>query len=118
MDVDETRYGDKQSVYEPDDMGLGLGLKSCVAVYLVELVRLLLQYKWGTIFRSEWFWRMEDLTKRSGKGVWVREIEKILKRFDASLEWLMERVSLRDEEMDEIRQSVEIEVERRTKDCE
>ena len=29
----------------PDDMGLGL--KSCVAVYLLELVRLFLQYKWG-----------------------------------------------------------------------
>ena len=35
---------------------------------------------------------------------------KILKRFDPSLEWLMERVSLRDEEMDKIRQNVEIEV--------
>ena len=32
-----------------DDMGMGL--KSCVAVYHVELVRILLQYKWGTIFR-------------------------------------------------------------------
>ena len=28
---------------KPDDMGLGL--KSCVAVYLIELVRILLQYK-------------------------------------------------------------------------
>ena len=36
-----------------DDMGMGL--KSCVAVYLIELVRLLLQYNWGTIFRQEWF---------------------------------------------------------------
>ena len=35
----------------PDDMGLGL--KSCVAVYLLELVRILLQYKWGTIFQSQ-----------------------------------------------------------------
>ena len=34
---------------KPDDMGMGL--KSCVGVDLVELVRLLLQYKWGTIFR-------------------------------------------------------------------
>ena len=33
----------------PDDMGMGL--KSCVGVYLVELVRLILQYKWVTIFR-------------------------------------------------------------------
>ena len=53
----------------PDDMGLGL--KSCVGVYLLELVRLLLQYKWGTIFRQEWFWRMEELTKRNNKGVWL-----------------------------------------------
>ena len=42
---------------KPEDMGMGL--KSSVAVYLLELVRLLLQYKWGTIFRQEWFggWR-------------------------------------------------------------
>ena len=26
---------------------MGFGLKSCVAVYLLELVRLFLQYKWG-----------------------------------------------------------------------
>ena len=50
----------------PENMGMGL--KSCVGVYLLELVRLLLQYKWGTIFRQEWFWRMEELTKRNGKG--------------------------------------------------
>ena len=43
-----------------DDMGMWL--KSCVAVYLLELVRLLLQYKWGTIFESEWFWMVEELT--------------------------------------------------------
>ena len=42
---------------KPDDMGMGL--KSCVVVYLLDLVRLLLQYKWGTIFRQEWFWRIE-----------------------------------------------------------
>ena len=35
----------------PDDMGFGL--KSCVAVFLAELVRILLQYKWGTIFRQK-----------------------------------------------------------------
>ena len=29
----------------PDDMGMGL--KSCVGVYLLELVRLLLKYKWA-----------------------------------------------------------------------
>ena len=38
---------------KPDDMGMGL--KSSVAVYLLELIRILLQYKWGTIFKSEWF---------------------------------------------------------------
>ena len=40
----------------PDDMGIGP--KSGVAMYLLELVRILLQDKWGTIFRQEWFWRM------------------------------------------------------------
>ena len=35
---------------KPED--IGMGLKSCVAVHLLELVRLLLQYKWGIIFRS------------------------------------------------------------------
>ena len=44
-----------------------------IGVYLLELVRLLLQYKWGTFFRQEWFWRMEELTKRNGKGMWTRE---------------------------------------------
>ena len=43
---------------------------------------------------------MEELTKRNGKGVWTREIEKALKRFDASLEWLMERIEMRDEEIE------------------
>ena len=60
-----------------DDMCMGL--KSCVGVYLIELVRILLQYKWGIIFRQEWFWRMEELSKRNGKGVWLREVEKVLK---------------------------------------
>ena len=86
---------------KPDDMGMGL--KSCLGVYLIELVRILLQYKWGTIFRQEWFWRMEELTKRNGKGVWLREIEKALKRFDASLEWLMGRIGQCEEEIDKIR---------------
>ena len=50
---------------KPNDMGMGL--KSCVAVYLLELVRLL-QYKWGNIFLSEWFWRTEEMTKKMGKA--------------------------------------------------
>ena len=91
----------------PDD--IGMGLKSCVAVYLLELIRLLLQYKWGTIYRQEWFWRMEEMTKRNGKGVWMREIEKVLKRFGASLEWLLERIGLRDEEINAIGRNGEIE---------
>ena len=40
----------------PDDMGMGL--KSFVAVYLLEFVRLLLQYKWGPSSRA------------SGSGGW------------------------------------------------
>ena len=85
MDADEARHGNKPLYMNPDDMGFGL--KSCVGVYLVELARILLQYKWGTIFRQEWFWRMEELTKRKGKGIWTREAEKDLKRYDASLDW-------------------------------
>ena len=42
---------------------MGMGLKSCVRVSLLELVRILLQYKWGTIFQSEWFWMMEEVMK-------------------------------------------------------
>ena len=98
-----------------DDMGMGL--KSCVAVYLLELVRLLLQYKWGNIFRSEWFWMMEENTKRNGKGAWLREIEKVLKRFDVSLEWLMERMELKEEEMEMIRRNVERMSVKRVKCC-
>ena len=52
---------------KPDDMGLRL--KSCVGVYLIALVRLLLQNMRGTIFRQEWFWRMEEMSERNGKGV-------------------------------------------------
>ena len=46
---------------------IGFRLKSGVGAYLLELVRLL-QYKRGTIFRQEWFWRMEEPTKRNGRG--------------------------------------------------
>ena len=45
---------------------------------------------------------MEELTKRNGKGVWMREVEKILKRYNASLEWLIERIELREMAMQEI----------------
>ena len=46
---------------------------------------------------------MEELTKRNGKGVWLREIEKGLRRFGASLEWFMERIQMRDEEIEALR---------------
>ena len=72
---------------KPEDMGMGL--KSSVSVYLIKLGRILLQYKWGTIFRQEWFWRMEELPKRNGKGMWLREIENVLNGFGASLEWFV-----------------------------
>ena len=52
---------------------------------------------------------MEEITKRHGKGVWLREIEKVLKRFDASLEWFLERVNLRDEEINTIKGNQEME---------
>ena len=42
-------------------------------MYLLELVRVFLQYKWGTIFRQELFWMMEDLTKMNGKDIWTRD---------------------------------------------
>ena len=45
---------------------------------------------------------MEELTKRNGKGMWMREIENGLRRFDASLEWLGERIAMREEEMEKI----------------
>ena len=39
----------------------------------------------------------------------MREIEKVLKRFDASLEWLTERIGMREEEIEKIRSDREIE---------
>ena len=56
----------------------------------------------------------EELTKRNGKGVWIREIEKGLKMFDASLQWLMERTELRDAEIDRIRHDDGIEENERS----
>ena len=43
------------------------------------------------------------------KGIWLREIEILLRRFDVSLEWFLERVDMADEEMDRIRQNGGIE---------
>ena len=46
---------------------------------------------------------MEELTKRNGKGIWMREIEKVLKIFDFSVKWLMGRIAIRDEDIYRIR---------------
>ena len=43
------------------------------------------------------------------QGIWLREIEKVLKRYDMSLEWLMGRIAARDDVMEAIRQNTEIE---------
>ena len=45
------------------------------------------------------------MAERNGKCVWMREIEKVLRRFDASLEWLIERMAQRDGEFDSVRQN-------------
>ena len=52
---------------------------------------------------------MEELTKRNGKGVWMREMDKSLKMFDASIEWLSQRIAVREEEIEKIRHNNEIE---------
>ena len=51
---------------------------------------------------------MEELTKRNGKGIWMREIEKCIRRFNSSLEWLMGRIGMREEEIERIRQREEM----------
>ena len=58
---------------------------------------------------------MEELTKRNGKGAWFREIEKVLKRFDASIEWFMERVDMREEEIEKVRLDREIQESEKAK---
>ena len=52
---------------------------------------------------------MEELSKRNGKGVWLREVEKVLKRLDASLEWFIDKMKMRDEEMDAFKENQEME---------
>ena len=44
------------------------------------------------------------MTKRNGKGVWMREIFKM---FDASLEWFLESVNVRDDEIYKTRRNQE-----------
>ena len=43
------------------------------------------------------------MIERNGKGIWSREIEKALPRFDASLEWFMERVQMREEQLEKFK---------------
>ena len=52
---------------------------------------------------------MEELTRWNGKCIWMREIEKVLKRFGASLEWLLERIQMRDDKIEALRKNCEIE---------
>ena len=52
---------------------------------------------------------MEELTKRNGKVILLRKFGKVLRRFDASIEWLRERIAMREEEMDRIGQNGEVE---------
>ena len=51
---------------------------------------------------------MEELTRMNGKGVCILEIENDLRRYGASLEWLMKRIGLREQEMEEIRTNAEM----------
>ena len=45
----------------------------------------------------------------------MREIEKVLKRFDASLEWLIERIELRERAMNEINHNDQLEEREKTR---
>ena len=58
--------GDEPPLHDTDDMGMGL--RSCEGVFPLVLVRIFLQYKWGTIFRQEWFLRKEEVKKRKCKA--------------------------------------------------
>ena len=51
---------------------------------------------------------IEELTNRNCRGVWTREIEKVLNRHDMSLELFLERVNKRDEEIQKQRLDKEI----------
>ena len=51
---------------------------------------------------------MEEIAKRNGKWLWMREIEKVLKRFDTSLEWLTGIIAPRDEEIESVRWNEEM----------
>ena len=48
---------------------------------------------------------MEELIKRNGKGIWMREIEKVLKRFNSSLEWLMGRMTASNHKREKLKRS-------------
>ena len=51
---------------------------------------------------------MEEVTKKNRKRRLVERYGKVLKRFDASLEWLMERICPREEEKEKTRHDDEI----------
>ena len=61
-DVDDKGHGNGPPLREACD--ISMGVKSCVAICLDELVRILLQYK-RALFRSGLFWRIEELTERN-----------------------------------------------------
>ena len=101
-DADETRDGDESPLHEPRRHGLwaeeqrgSLPPRACQNP---------LQYKWGTIFRREWFWKIEELTKRHVKGDWVRDRED-LEGIRKTIEWFLERIVTRNEEMDAIKEN-------------
>ena len=58
---------------------------------------------------------MEEITKKNGKGIWLREIGKVLKRFDASIEWLGQRITMREEEMEKIKRDDEMDEREKNK---
>ena len=58
---------------------------------------------------------MEELTTRHGKGIWLREIGKVLKRFDASIEWLGERIAMHEEEVEKIKRDDEMDESEKNK---
>ena len=51
---------------------------------------------------------MEELTKRNGAGIWMRVIEKCIRRFNSSLEWLIGRIGVREEEIERVKRNGEM----------
>ena len=57
---------------------------------------------------------MEELTKKNWKGIWMGEIEKVFKRFGASIEWLLERIGMRERDIELNEHNREIEGSEKT----